>query len=216
MNALKRKEWLKHLGTSNAFRRFSDDAYDYELENLVKDFMLRFATKLSANSIVVDLDCAARSHWEYLSELDLKILGASDKQHENEGFSFDDCRILRASPDEFNFVNAFDGILSLRFFEGVFPEYWSRTLRKLHLSLKPGGVVFLLNAVSEEGPAYENFRDLRSRGLPVVVGEFSNEQSNIYSFRPLADWARHWIAGAGFFVVQETEKKEFLFSLVKR
>ena len=216
MSDLKRKEWLRQVGTGIASRRVASSALSSGQQALIKEYMREVADIVPEKSIVVDLDCAGRSYWDCLSGNKVKILGASDKKLETGETSSEDCRIISASPDEFSFLNVFDGVLSLRFFEGVFPEYWSRGLRKIYLSLKPGGVVFFLNAISEESPAYENFGRLRSRGMPVVVGEYIEDESNLYSFRPLVDWARHWIAGAGFSVVEEAFEGNLLFSLVRR
>lgn len=87
--------------------------------------------------------------------------------------------------------------------EHVCPEDWPGILHNFHRALKPDGYLYFTVEVADEDDIERAFEQGQDLGLPVVYGEWIND--DVYHYYPSMSQVKEWLQKAGFELVEEGE-----------
>jgi cyclopropane fatty-acyl-phospholipid synthase-like methyltransferase len=102
-----------------------------------------------------------------------------------------------------SFVEMFDGVICMDAMEHVCPEDWSLILNNFRRALKPQGYLYFTVEIANADEVDEAFQAAQKQGLPVVYGEWVNDE--VYHYYPTMEQVREWISQAGLRLLEEGE-----------
>ena len=209
MSRLQRREWLEEYREKTLEQ--TPIAFEIEKEKL-QDFVLRMAGFLEESNIIADFGCNSSDLWPLLRDMNLRVVGVSCNRivKQTKGV-----RIMNIGFSDFNLLGIFEGFVAVGILQRLQPELWSRTLLKIVRSVKTSGVGLIVTGVSEEEEAKTRHDSLKKSGLPVVVGEYIDDNGN-YNFKPLKSWYDQWLRNAGFYIFREEVTRDLVYTLVRK
>ena len=211
---MNREERLDGLKT-NRCEKPPGNKYSLELaENIFDGFFRSLMVPLDKDSIIVDYGCCGEFLWEQFRVRNLKIVGVTgDNDFDRRQNSGNGLKILEGD-SAFNFISVFDGFVCMNYLESIRPELWSRKLKGIYRSLKPGAEGLMIISFSDESMARDNYSKLKEMNEPVVPGEYID--NGFYAFRPLKGHLEPWLKNAGFKIVRDRQSGFYSYIIVKK
>jgi len=230
---MERADWLKHE-REKAEKLYDLDAPGYWDEivhhpNETRlEYLRKFLEMIPPHSTLLSAACGGGQFDGMLVEAGHNVLGidqsagllAQAKEH------FPEVRYEKTGLQEMDFREEFDGITCIDALEYVCPEDWPGILRGFRNALKPGGVLYFTTAVMEEEHLKEHLEQVKSMGLPAVIGEImfllegdykqaiaqgekaTTEEYTLYNYNPPLEQVREWINQSGLVMEEEGTAKE--------
>jgi cyclopropane fatty-acyl-phospholipid synthase-like methyltransferase len=114
---------------------------------------------------------------------------------------FPSLQVEKVGLQELPYHEAFDGVICMDAMEHVFPEDWPLVLSNFHRALKPQGYLYFTVETADENQVEQAFVRGQQLGLPVVYGEWADE--DVYHYYPSLPQVRQWIEQAGLELREE-------------
>ena len=206
-----RTAWLREL------RRDCEAKYDdyaplywgkYGLYSNImhQQFIQEFLCFLSPNCTILDAACGAGRYEPFLLEKGHSVIGVDQSQGmlARAQEKFPKVRYERIGLQEIAYQEIFDGAICMDAMESVCPEDWPLVLNNFYRSVKPQGVLYFTTETIEnadENEIKQAFERAKQAGLPVVYGEWPDEQ--VYHYHPTNQQVREWVQQAGFEILKE-------------
>jgi len=203
--------WLKEL------RRACEAQYDREAplygkkyglySNIMhQQFLQEFLSLLPPKGTILDAACGAGRYLPFLLEKEHSIIGIDQSQGmlASAIAKFPAVQFEKVGLQEMDFLEVFDGVICMDAMENVPPEDWSLVLDNFHRALKPHGYLYFTAETIEnadENEIQQAFERARQAGLPVVYGEWPDEE--VYHYHPTNQQVKEWTQRAGFEVLRE-------------
>jgi len=203
--------WLKEM------RRDCEAQYDREAplygekyglySNIThQQFLQEFLSHLAPKSTVLDAACGAGRYLPFLLEKEHSIVGIDQSQGmlANAKAKFPGVQFEKVGLQEMDFREVFDGAICMDAMENICPEDWSLVLDNFRRALKPHGYLYFTAETIEnadENEIQEAFERSRQASLPVVYGEWPDEE--VYHYHPSNQQVKEWTQRAGFEVLRE-------------
>jgi len=168
-------------------------------------FIQKFLDHLSQNSSLLNAACGAGRYMEQLLERGHTVTGidqAGGMLARAREF-FPQIQFEKIGLQEMSFEDVFDGAICMDSMEHICPEDWPLILHNFHRALKQEGYLYFTVEIQDEAEVKAAFEEAKERGLPVVLGEWVNDE--VYHFYPSLEQVREWVRQAGFSIVEEGE-----------
>jgi len=203
--------WLKEL------RRACEAQYDREAplygekyglySNIThQQFLQEFLSLVPPKSTILDAACGAGRYLPFLLEKGHSISGIDQSQGmlANAKAKFPGVQYEKVGLQEMAYRGVFDGAICMDAMENVCPEDWSLVLENFHRALKTHGYLYFTVETIEnadENEIQQAFERARQAGLPVVYGEWPDEE--VYHYHPTNQQVKEWTQRAGFEILRE-------------
>lgn len=206
-----RNSWLKEQ------RRDAEEKYDklwaplygekwgvYE-NSTQQEFIRKFLHLLPEPGTLLDAACGAGRYMGMLLEKGHTVIGIDQAQGmlDQARAKFPTVQLEKVGLQEMDFRENFDGAICMDALEHVCPEDWLPILRNFHRALKPHGYFYFTVELADEDEVKTAFQQAQALGLPVVYGEWINDE--VYHYYPSMPQVREWLQQSGFEVVEEGE-----------
>lgn len=206
-----RNSWLKEQ------RRDAEEKYDklwaplygekwgvYE-NSTQQEFIHKFLNLLPEPGTLLDAACGAGRYMGMLLEKGHAVIGIDQAQGmlDQARAKFPTVQLEKVGLQEMDFRENFDGAICMDALEHVCPEDWLPILRNFHRALKPHGYFYFTVELADEDEVKTAFQQAQALGLPVVYGEWINDE--VYHYYPSMPQVREWLQQSGFEVVEEGE-----------
>jgi len=179
-------------------------------------FIQRFIDLLPQNSFILDAACGAGRYMPQLLEKGYSIIGIDQAKGmlERAKEKFPQVQFENIGMQEMSFENIFNGAICMDAMEHVCPEDWTVILHNFHHGLKERGYLYFTVEMQDEADIKVAFEEARSAGLPVVYGEWIND--DVYHYYPSLDQVREWIQEVGFSILEEGEGDGYHHFLMRK
>jgi len=168
-------------------------------------FIQKFLDRLPQNSSILNAACGAGRYMEQLLEKGHIVIGidqSSGMLARAKEF-FPQAQYDKVGLQEMNFENAFDGVICMDAMENVCPEDWTVVVGNFHRALKQEGYLYFTVEIAEEAEVKAAFEEAKGQGLPVVYGEWVNDE--VYHYYPSLEQVREWVQQADLSILEEGE-----------
>ena len=220
-----RSEWLKEMRHETEERYDTLWASDYSekwgtYSNITHlKFIEGFLGLLPPQSKVLDAACGAGRYIPYLLEKGHTVIGIDQSKGmlANAQAKFPGVQFQKIGLQEMNFASEFNGAICMDAIENVCPEDWPLVLSNFHRALKPRGYFYFTAETIEnanEDEIRQAFERARQAGLPVVYGEWPDEE--VYHYHPTNQQVRDWVQKAGFEILSEANGEIWYFHVLTR
>jgi len=168
-------------------------------------FVQKFLDHLSQNSSILNAACGAGRYMEQLLEKGHTVIGIDQSAGmlARAKEFFPQVQLDKVGLQEMDFENAFDGAICMDAMENVCPEDWTVVVGNFHRALKQVGYLYFTVEIAEEAEVKAAFEEAKGQGLPVVYGEWVNDE--VYHYYPSLEQVREWVKQAGFSILEEGE-----------
>jgi len=112
-------------------------------------------------------------------------------------------RVEKVGLQEMAFDEVFDAAMCMDAMEHVFPEDWMSVLGNFQRALKPGGYLYFTLELADADEVEAAFGRGQVLGLPIVHGEWADEEA--YHYYPPLEQVRAWLWQAGLDAIEEAE-----------
>jgi 2-polyprenyl-3-methyl-5-hydroxy-6-metoxy-1,4-benzoquinol methylase len=182
-------------------------------------FIEEFLSHLPQKAMILDAACGAGRYTPYLLEKGHSALGIDQAQGmlDVAKAKFPNVQFEKVGLQEIAYQEVFDGAICLDAMENVCPEYWHLVLTNFHRALKPHGYIYFTAETIEntdENEVRQAFERAQQAGLPVVFGEYPDEE--IYHFHPTNQQVKEWAQGAGFEILREANGEIWYYHILVR
>jgi SAM-dependent methyltransferase len=217
-----RYTWLKQM------RREAEEKYDtlwapeygekwglYANET-DQQFIQKFLSFLPAQSTILDAACGAGRYMPMLLMKNHKVIGIDQSAGmlSRVKEKFPNVQAGKIGLQEMAFSEAFNGTICMDAMEHVFPEDWPLVLSNFQRALKPGGYLYFTVEIVPQDEVDEAFERGKGLGLPLVHGEWPDE--DVYHYYPSMGQVREWIPQAGLELTGEGEGDGYHHFLVHK
>lgn len=168
-------------------------------------FIQKFLDHFSQKSSILNAACGAGRYMDQLLEKGHIVMGidqSSGMLARAKEF-FPQVQFDKVGLQEMNFENAFDGVICMDAMENVCPEDWTVVVGNFHRALKQGGCLYFTLEIADEVEVKAAFEEAKGQGLPVVYGEWVND--DVYHYYPSLEQVREWVQQSGFSILEEGE-----------
>ena len=206
-----RVEWLKER-RQEAEERYSTwwaplygEKYGQYPNSSHLQFIQKFLEHLPKNSSILNAACGAGRYISELLEKGHSVVGidqsagmlARAKEY------FPQVQFEKVGLQELSFENLFDGAICMDAMENVCPEDWPVVVVNFQRALKQLGHLYFTVEIADEAEVKSAFEEARGSGLPVVYGEWVNDE--VYHYYPSLAQVRDWVQQAGLTILEEGE-----------
>jgi cyclopropane fatty-acyl-phospholipid synthase-like methyltransferase len=206
-----RNTWLKEQ------RRDAEEKYDklwaplygekwgvYE-NSTQQGFIQKFLDLLPEAGTLLDAACGAGRYMGLLLEKGHTVIGIDQAQGmlDQARAKFPTVKFVKIGLQEMDYRETFDGAICMDALEHVCPEDWLSILHNFHRALKPHGYFYFTVELADEEDVKIAFRQGQELGLPIVYGEWINDE--VYHYYPSLSQVQKWLQESGFDVVEEGE-----------
>ena len=216
--------WLREM------RRDCEEQYDREstlydeqggvYSNIThQQFIQEFLSFLPPSSKVLDAPCGTGRYLPFLLEKGHSLVGI-DQSHgmlERAKLKFPTVQFEKMGLQEMAFQEVFDGAICMDAMENVPPEDWPLVLNNFHRALKLHGYFYFTAETLENANEIEiqqAFERARQAGLPVVYGEYPDEE--VYHYHPTRQQVREWTQQAGFEILKDGDGEIWYYHVLVR
>lgn len=181
-----------------------------------QQFIQEFLDFVDPHGTLLDAACGAGRYMPMLLEKGHIVFGIDQSQGmlDSARKRFPAVHFEKIGLQEMSFAETFDGAICMDAMEHVGPEDWLPVLQNFHRALKPGGYLYFTVETADAGEVKEAFEEAQQMGLPVVYGEWVNDE--VYHYYPTMDQVREWIMQAGFRLVEEGEGDGYHHFIVQK
>lgn len=182
-------------------------------------FIQEFLNHLSPNSTILDAACGAGRYESFLLEKGHTVIGIDQSQGmlARAKEKFPNVQYQKIGLQEIAYQEIFDGVICMDAMENVCPEDWMLVLNNFYHALKPEGYLYFTVETIEnadEGEIKQAFERAQQGGLPVVYGEFPDEE--VYHYHPSNQQVKEWAKQAGFEILQEANGEIWYYHILVR
>lgn len=182
-------------------------------------FIHEFLSLLPQKATILDAACGAGRYTPYLLEKGHSVLGIDQAQGmlDCAKAKFPGVPFEKIGLQEMAYREIFDGAICMDAMENVSPEDWMLVLANFHRALKPHGYLYFTAETIEnadENEIKQAFERAQGAGLPVVYGEFPDEE--VYHFHPSNQQVKEWTQGAGFEALREANGEIWYYHILVR
>jgi SAM-dependent methyltransferase len=216
--------WLREM------RRDCEEQYDreaplYDEEGGVysnithQQFIQEFLGFLPSNRRILDAACGAGRYLPFLLEKGHSILGIDQSQGmlARAKAKFPGVQFEKVGLQEMAYREVFDGAICMDAMENVPPEDWPLVLSNFYRALKGHGYFYFTAETIENADENEikhAFERSRQAGLPVVYGEWPDEE--VYHYHPTNQQVKEWAQQAGFEILKEGNGEIWYYHILVR
>lgn len=170
-----------------------------------QEFIQKFLSLLKSQSTILDAACGAGRYMPTVLEKGHSVFGIDQSQGmlDSAEKRFPTVQLEKIGLQEMSFVEMFDGVICMDAMEHVCPEDWSLILNNFRRALKPQGYLYFTVEIANADEVDEAFQAAQKQGLPVVYGEWVNDE--VYHYYPTMEQVREWISQAGLRLLEEGE-----------
>ena len=181
-----------------------------------QQFIQKFLGLLEPHSTILDAACGAGRYMPILLEKGHTVLGIDQSQGmlDSAKKKFPTVQLEKIGLQEMSFAEMFDGAICMDAMEHVCPEDWLPIFHNFHRALKPQGYMYFTVEIANANEVEEAFKTAQEMGLPVVYGEWVNDE--VYHYYPTMDQVREWIREADFRLVDEGEGDVYHHFIVQK
>jgi SAM-dependent methyltransferase len=181
-----------------------------------QQFIQKFLKLLSQHSTILDAACGAGRYLPALLEKGHTVVGIDQSQGmlSRAKAKFPDVQVEKVGLQEMSYHEAFDGIICMDAMENIFPEDWPLVLGNFHRALKPQGYLYFTVEIADESDIEKAFIRAQQSGLPVVYGEWPNE--DVYHYYPPLQQVRGWVQQAGLDLIEEGEGDSYRHFIARK
>lgn len=168
-------------------------------------FIQKFIEHLPQNSTILDAACGAGRYIPYLVGERFVVVGIDQAQGmlDRAKEKFPEVQFDKLGLQEMSYQEVFEGAICMDAMEHISPEDWPLVLNNFQKALKKEGYLYFTVEIQDEAEVKTAFDEAKSAGLPVVHGEWINDE--VYHFYPSLEQVREWVRQAGFVIVEEGE-----------
>lgn len=171
-----------------------------------RQFIQTFLGLFPQPATILDAACGTGRYFPFLLEKDHTVFGIDQSRGmlDQASRKYPSVHLEKAGLQEMSFQEMFEGAICMDALEHVSPEDWPTIFHNFHSALKPQGYLYFTVEVADEQEIEEAFRKGRQAGLPIVYGEWP-DNDGVYHYYPSLAQVREWLGQAGFEVVEEGE-----------
>jgi len=182
-------------------------------------FISEFLDRLPQNAKILDAACGAGRYTPNLLEKGHSVLGIDQAQGmlDCAKAKYPGAQFEKVGLQEMDYEGVFDGAICMDAMENVPPEDWSIVLANFHRVLKPHGYLYFTAETIEntdENEIRQAFERAQGAGLPVVYGEYPDEE--VYHYHPTNQQVREWAQQTGFEVLREANGEIWYYHILVR
>jgi 2-polyprenyl-3-methyl-5-hydroxy-6-metoxy-1,4-benzoquinol methylase len=179
-------------------------------------FIQKFIDPLPANSTILDAACGAGRYIPQFRGKGYTITGIDQAQGmlRNAQEKFPEVQFEKMGLQEMHYAEAFNGAICMDAMEHICPEDWTLVLHNFQRALKQHGYLYFTVEIADEAEVKSAFDEARQAGLPVVYGEWVNDE--VYHYYPSLKQVREWIQQAGLSIVEEGEGNGYHHFLMRK
>lgn len=166
-------------------------------------FIQKFLDLLPQNSTVLDAACGAGRYMPQLTGKGHIVIGIDQSQGmlNRAKEKFPEVQFENIGLQEMTYQGRFDGAICMDALEHVCPEDWPLVLSNFQRALKPEGYLYFTVETADESDVKTAFEQAQQEGLPVVYGEWVND--DMYHYYPSLEQVRAWVQQAGLTILEE-------------
>ena len=184
-----------------------------------QQFIQAFLSHLSPNSTILDAACGAGRYETFLLEKGHTVLGVDQSQGmlARAKEKFPNVQYRKIGLQEITYQDIFDGVICMDAMENVCPEDWPVVLNNFHRALKSHGYLYFTAETIEnadENEIQQAFERAQQAGLPVVYGEWPDEE--VYHYHPSNQQVKDWVERAGFEILREENGEIWYYHILVR
>lgn len=179
-------------------------------------FIQKLKDLLPRNSTVLDAACGAGRYMPEFVGKGYTVVGVD----QSEGMlgraeeKFPEVKLEKVGLQEISFQEMFDGAICMDAMENICPEDWPVVVRNFQRALKPNGYLYFTVEVADDAEIKSAFEQAQQVGLPVVYGEWVNDE--VYHYYPSLEQVREWVEEAGFTILEEGEGDGYHHFLMRK
>ena len=168
-------------------------------------FIQKFIERLPQKSTILDAACGAGRYIPYLVGERFVVVGIDQAQGmlDRAKEKFPEVQFVKIGLQEMSYQDVFEGVICMDAMEHISPEDWPLVLSNFQRALKKEGYLYFTVEVQDEAEVKAAFDAAQQSGLPVVYGEWINDE--VYHYYPSLEQVREWVQQAGFVIVEEGE-----------
>jgi len=217
-----RISWLRER-RNEAEERYSTwwaPLYDVEGGNYPnashQQFIQKFIDLLPQNSTILDAACGTGRYMPQFAGKGYTITGIDQAQGmlARAKEKFPDVQFEKVGLQEMSFQDVFDGAICMDAMEHVCPEDWTLILSNFHRALQPHGFLYFTVELAAETEVKSAFEQAQQLGLPVVYGEWIND--DVYHYYPTLEQVREWVQEARLVILEEGEGDGYHHFLMRK
>jgi cyclopropane fatty-acyl-phospholipid synthase-like methyltransferase len=219
---MNRSDWLKQQ------RRETEERYDTLWAPLYGEkygryanathqrFIQTFLSLLPQHSYILDAACGAGRYLSTIIEKGHTVIGIDQSQGmlSRAKARFPDIQVEKVGLQEMRYQEVFDGVFCMDAMENVCPEDWPLVLSNFYRSLKSKGHLYFTVEIADENEIKTAFLRNQQLGLPVLYGEWPDEE--VYHYYPTAQQVKEWIRQAGFDLVEEGDGDSYRHLIARK
>jgi len=182
-------------------------------------FIQELLSLLPQSRMILDAACGAGRYLPYLLEKDHSVIGIDQSRGMLAGAmtKFPGVQFEKVGLQEMAYRDLFDGAICMDAMENVCPEDWPLVLSNFHRALKQHGCLYFTAETIEnadENEIKQAFERAQKAGLPVVYGEFPDEE--VYHYHPTNQQVREWVQHTGFEILKEANGEVWYYHILVR
>jgi cyclopropane fatty-acyl-phospholipid synthase-like methyltransferase len=179
-------------------------------------FIQKFIERLSEKSTILDAACGAGRYFPYLIGERIHVTGIDQAQGmlERAQEKFPEVKLEKMGLQEMTYQDIFDGVICMDAMEHVSPEDWPLVLHSFQRALKQEGHLYFTVEIQDTAEVKAAFDEAQQLGLPVVYGEWINDE--VYHYYPSLEQVREWVQHAGFVILEEAEGDGYHHFMMQR
>jgi SAM-dependent methyltransferase len=179
-------------------------------------FIQRFTDLIPQNSVILDAACGAGRYLPQLLGKGYSLIGIDQAQGmlARAREKFPEVRFEKVGLQEMPYQEVFDGTICMDALEHVCPEDWPVVLSNFQRALKGQGFLYFTVEIADEAEVKSAFDQAQGLGLPVVYGEWVND--DVYHYYPSLEQVREWVQQAGLVILKEGEGDGYHHFLMRK
>ena len=184
-----------------------------------QQFIQQFLSLLPQSSTLLDAACGAGRYLPFLLEKKHTIIAIDQSQGmlARAKEKFPSVQYEKIGLQEMAYRGVFDGAICIDAMENVCPEDWPLVLSNFNRALKPHGYLYFTAETIEnadENEIKQAFIKAQSEGLPVVYGEWPDEE--VYHYHPTNSQVQEMVQQAGFDILKEENGEMWYYHILVR
>ncbi|MFN8411628.1 MAG: class I SAM-dependent methyltransferase [Anaerolineales bacterium] len=184
-----------------------------------QQFIQEFLGHLPPNSTILDAACGAGRYESFLLEKGNTVIGVDQSQGmlARAKEKFPNVQYQKIELQEIAYKEIFDGVICMDAMENICPEDWMLVLNNFYHALKPRGYLYFTAETIEnadENEIKQAFERAQQGGLPVIYGEFPDEE--VYHYHPSNQQVKDWAEQAGFEILREANGEIWYYHILVR
>jgi SAM-dependent methyltransferase len=213
---LKEKRQLSEERMDHLFAPTYDENWGASIYPLHHRFVSQLIEACPPHGDILDAACGTGKYWQTILASGRTLTGIDQSQGmlACAKTKFPQVSVEKIGLQEMPYRDAFDGIICVDAMENIFPEDWLLVLNNFHQALKSPGHLYFTVEIADGQDLDRVYQAGIQKGLPVVYGEWADEEG--YHYYPSMEKVHKWIGMAGFVIVEEAEEDEYHHFLVAK